>query len=298
MPFMKKRSTYRKRKTYKKKPLKRTKQVQRNTKRINTLVKSTLVKTYWQHNDNDRVDISFPSIAEPEYRSFTPLVPNTFQLLFNKMTSYQDQQKVYIHNCKVALTLTLANATQARQPIDYSIFCVKVKPRMRAQFYGQTSGLPTHTINLLRDVHFTGNLPAGQARVPGGSSNNLANIRLNPDIFQIHYYRHGYFSMTVKNQTSPGSALNTTTDLQLKRFTFNIPYKCELKSDTWLETDPGGPSSNRYWTQMNQDDIPLFNRYHIFIFTSANHELIPDVNPGQNLLQSNIQCLFNATSAN
>ena len=303
MPYMKKRPTYRKRRTYKKKPSKRSK-VARNTSRINSLVKSTLVKTYWKHDDNARADIQFPSSAEPVYRSFTPLVPNAFDLLFNKMTTYQNQQKVRINNCKVNITLTLANAAQALQPIDYSIFCVKVKPRMRAQFYQQTSGEPTHTINLIKDIHYTGNLPAGQARVPVSptTENNLANIRLNPDIFQIHYYKHGYFSMSVKNQTAAGSGENLTTNLQLRRCSFNIPYKCDLKSDAWNESPtnipPIPPTSNRYWTELNQDEIPLFNRYHIFIFTSANHEPITGVTPGTNALQSNIQCLFNCTSAN
>lgn len=294
MPYMKKRPTYRKRRTYKRKPSKRTK-VARNTSRINTLVKSTLVKTYWRHDDDERADIQFPSIAEPVYRSFTPLVPTKLQLLFNTMSAYQNQQKVKINNCKVNITLTLANAAQALQPIDYSIFCVKIKPRMRAQFYQQTSGQPTHSINLIKDIHYTGNLPAGQARVPGTDANNLANIRLNPDIFQIHYYKHGYFSMAVKNQTAAGSGTNLTTALQLRRCSFNIPYKCELKSDTWDET--GIPVPHRAWVLMDQDEIPLFNRYHIFIFTSANHEPITGVSPGVNALQSNIQCLFNCTSA-
>ena len=289
-----KRRTYKKR-TYAKKPNRR---VRRNTTKINKLIKSTLVKTYWRHNDDARVETAFPSIAEPVYRAFTPLVPNMFELLFNKMTTYQNQQKVRINNCKVNLTLTLANAAQATQPIDYSIFCVKIKPRMRAQFYQQTSGQPTHTINLLPDIHYTGNIPAGQARPSGVGATNLANIRLNPDIFQIHYYKHGYFSMAVKNQTAPGSGLNLTTDLQLRRCSFNIPYKCDLKSDSWNESAAGAPTSNRYWTDLDQDEIPLFNRYHIFIFTSANHEPIPGVIPDTNSLQSNIQCLFNCTSAN
>ncbi len=298
MPYRYKKRAPAKKRTYRKRKV--ASKVSSNTKRINKLVKSTMVKTYWNHNDDDRVDTLFPSIAEPVYRSFTPLVPNEFSLLFNKMTQYYDQQKVYINGCKVNLTLTLANALQAQQPIDYSIFCVKIKPRMRTQFYQQTSGLSTHEINLIRDIHYTGNLPAGQARVPGTGANNLANVRLNPDIFDIHYYKHGYFSTNIKNQTSVGSETDHTTALQLRRCSFYIPYKCEIKSDAWSEgTEP--PVSNRYWTLLTQDEIPLFNRYHIFIFTSANHELIPNQPSGQagnNLLQSNIQCLFNCTSAN
>ena len=283
----KKRTTYRKRKVASK--------VAKNTKRINTLVNSTLVKTYWRHNDDARVDIAWPNAAEPEYRSFTPLVPATFELLFNKMTTYTQQQKVRINGCSVNVTLTLGNANQARQPIDYSVFCVKIKPRMRAQFYQQTSGQPTHTINLTRDIHYTGNLPAGQARVLGLGANNLANIRLNPDIFDIHYYKHGYFSVSNKNQTAPGTGLVDNTNLQIKRCSFYIPYKCDLKSDTWTEASPS--TSNRYWTDLDQDEIPLFNRYHIFLFSSANYQQLPN-NEGQNVLQSNIQCLFNCTSAN
>lgn len=290
-PATKKRSTYKKRTVSK---------VARNTKKINTLVKSTLVKTYWKHNDDARSQTLWPSVNEPTYRSFTPLVPDQFELLFNKMNSYTDQQKVYINNCKVNITLTLGNARQAPQPIDYSIFCVKVKPKMRAQFYQQTSGIATHDIKLYEDIHYTGNTPAGQALVPASGVNNKANIRLNPDIFDIHYYKHGYFSTNIKNQTAVGSETDHTTALQLRRCSFNIPYKCELKSDSWME-DPATSSPNRYWTQLNQDEIPLFNRYHIFLFSSATASLIPNMPSGvagNNLLQSNIQCLFNCTSAN
>lgn len=285
------------RKTYaKKKYTKKTaKKVSKNTKMINKLVKTTLVKTYWQHND-DRVETAFPNIAEPVYRSFTPLIPTTFNLLFNKMTAYNSQQKVRINNCKVNLTLTLANASMAQQPTDYSVFCVKIKPRMRAQFYGQSSGVPNHQITLHKDIHYTGNVPAGQ-RLP----NNLANIRLNPDIFKIHYYRHGYFSTNIKNQTATGSGNIQTTALQLRRFSFNIPYNCELKSDSWNEAIPGAPTSDRKWTDLTQDEIPLFNRYHIFVFTSGYRDQTqptdPETYPG-NTLQCSIQTLFNATSAN
>uniref|UniRef100_UPI004047F5CF hypothetical protein n=1 Tax=Polynucleobacter sp. TaxID=2029855 RepID=UPI004047F5CF len=100
----------RRRKVYKKKPYKKrtvARKVKANSKKINTLVKSTLVRTYWQHND-DRVETPFPNVAEPVYRSFTPLIPTTFNLLFNKMTAYNSQQKVRINSCKVNLTLTLA----------------------------------------------------------------------------------------------------------------------------------------------------------------------------------------------
>lgn len=272
----------------------------RNTKKINSLIKSTLVKTYWRHNDDSRVDILFPSVDEPHYRSFTPLIPTQMDLLFNKMTEYTEQQKVRINSCKVNITLTLANAQQAYQPIDYSIFCVKIKPRMRAQFYQHVSGSSpgTQHIQLLKDIHYTGNIPAGMARLASGVEANLANIRLNPDIFQIHYYKHGYFSTTIKNQTAVGSEnpIYTTAPV-IRRCSFYIPYKCELKSDSWDET---AGTSNRKWTDMSQDEIPLFNRYHILIFTSANYQLIPNIGgkPANNLLQSNIQCLFNATSAN
>jgi hypothetical protein len=218
------------------------------------------------------------------------------ELLFNKMTQYTDQQKVRINSCKVNVTITLGNGDQAPQPIDYSVFCVKVKPRMRTQFYQQTSGAPTHDIKLIENVHYTGNVPAGQAPVAPGGVANKANIRLNPDIFDIHYYRHGYFSTNIKNQTAAGSSDNNTTALQLRRFSFNIPYKCELKSDTWNEGAAGAPTSNRYWTELNQDEIPLFNRYHIFLFTSGSYS--PTAAGGVNLLQSNIQCLFHCTSAN
>lgn len=296
----KRRKTY-KRRAYAKKPTYKRKtytKVKRNTSRINKLVKSTMIKTYWKHNDDARVDTLWPSITEPVYRSFTPLVPTNMELLFNKMTAYTDQQKVYVNGCKVNLTLTMGNARQALQPIDYSIFCVKIKPRMRTQFYQQTSGQPTHSLNLYENVHYTGNLPAGQARV-GSVGNNLANIRLNPDIFDIHYYKHGYFSTNIKNQTSIGSDTDNVTSLQLRRCSFYIPYKCEIKSDTWTEGTQ--PVDNRKWTDLNQDEIPLFNRYHIFIFTSANYQNIPNTPAGQganNLLQSNIQCVFNCTSSN
>lgn len=297
---------YRYRRRYNKKPVKKrrtvrpvTRRVRANTKKINRLVKSTLVKTYWRHNDDDRVDTLFPNIDEPKFRSFTPLIPNAMDLLFNKMTEYTDQQKVYIANCKVNVTLTLGNATQAQQPIDYSIFCVKIKPRMRAQFYDQTYNHP-HTLNLIEDIHYTGNIPAGQARPAVGVSINKANIRLNPDIFQIHYYKHGYFSTNIKNQTSAGSENDNTTKLQLRRCSFNIPYKANLKCDSWQETPAGGgpPTSNRKWTEMTHNEVPLFNRYHILIFTSGMYQLIPNTTPGNNLLQANIQCLFSATSAN
>ncbi len=270
--------------------------VQTNTKKINTLVKSTLVRTYWKHNDS-RVQTLFPNVDEPTFRSFTPLLPDSMSLLFNKMTEYTDQQKVRINSCKVNVTLTLGNALQASQPIDYSVFCVKIKPRMRAQFYNQTYQHP-HTLNLIEDIHYTGNVPAGQA-VPS----NLANIRLNPDMFEIKYYRHGYFSTNIKNQTAVGSQTDHTTALQLRRFSFNIPYKCELKCDSWNEAPAGGgpPSSNRKWTEMGFNEIPLFNRYHIIIFTSGTYQTIPNQPSGSganNLLQSSIQCLFNCTSAN
>lgn len=289
----------RRRKVYKKKPYKKrtvARKVKANSKKINTLVKSTLVRTYWQHND-DRVETPFPNVAEPVYRSFTPLIPTTFNLLFNKMTAYNSQQKVRINSCKVNLTLTLANATMANQPIDYSVFCVKIKPRMRAQFYQQSSGVPNHQITLHPDIHYTGNVPAGM-QLP----NNLANIRLNPDIFQIMYYKHGYFSTVTKNITAPGSgSASYTGDIQIRRCSFNIPYKCELKSDSWNEAVPGAPTSDRKWTDLTQDEIPLFNRYHIFVFTSGYRDrappLDPETQPG-NTLQCSIQTLFHCTSAN
>lgn len=296
---------YRPKRNYRKKPKKRVvrrnaSRISRNTKKINSLVKSTLVKTYWKHNDDARVDTLFPSVDEPHYRSFTPLVPTQLELLFNKMSEYTEQQKVRINSCKVNLTLTLANSQQAFQPIDYSIFCVKIKPRMRAQFYQHNSGASpgNQHLHLIKDIHYTGNVPAGMARLAPGVEANLANIRLNPDIFDIHYYKHGYFSTNIKNQTAVGSLDNiNTTALQLRRCSFYIPYKCELKCDSWDETTG---TSNRNWTDMSQDEIPLFNRYHILIFTSANYQLIPNMgsNPANNLLQANIQCLFNATSAN
>ncbi len=296
MRYYKKRN-YRK-KTYKKKTYakKTAAKVSRNTKNINKLVKSTLVKTYWQHND-ERVGTAFPNVAEPVYRSFTPLIPTTFNLLFNKMTAYSAQQKVRINNCKVNLTLTLANASQNPQPIDYSIFCVKIKPRMRAQFYGQSSGVPNHQITLYPDIHYTGNVPAGME-----TPNNLANIRLNPDIFKIHYYKHGYFSTVIKNATAPGGAgISNTGSIQIRRCSFSIPYNCELKSDSWNEAIPGAPTSDRTWTDLTQDEIPLFNRYHIFVFTSGYRDQInpPDpVTKFGNTLQCAISTLFNCTSAN
>lgn len=290
MKYYKKRPMYKKRKYVKK--AKTTKRVKANTRKINTLVKSTLVKTYWKHNDN-RVQTPFPNVDEPIYRSFTPLIPNEMALLFNKMTQYTDQQKVRINGCKVNITLTLANTKQIPQPIDYSIFCVKVKPRMRAQFYLNSSGVPNHQITLLENIHYTGNVPAGQA-LP----NNKANIRLNPDIFDIKYYKHGYFSTNIKNQTAIGSETDHVTSLQLRRCSFFIPYKCEIKSDSWTEA-AGPPTSDRKWTDLTQDEIPLFNRYHIFIFTSGTYLTIPNQPTlGNNVLQAAIQCLFNATSAN
>lgn len=269
--------------------------VQTNTKKINSLVKSTLVRTYWKHNDS-RVQALFPNVDEPHYRSFTPLIPSQFSLLFNKMTDYTDQQKVRINSCKVNVTLTLGNARQASQPIDYTIFCVKIKPRMRAQFYQHNSATTDHQINLIEDIHYTGNVPAGQA-----TPSNKANIRLNPDIFEIKYYRHGYFSTNIKNQTAIGSDTDHVTSLQLRRCSFTIPYRCELKCDSWKEDQNTGPTSNRAWTDMEQDEIPLFNRYHILIFTSGTYLTIPNQPSGSgtnNLLQSSIQCLFNCTSAN
>lgn len=283
-----KKRNYRK-KRYTKKNAKNTKKIATNRKRINQLVKSTLVKTYWKHND-DRVQNAFPNEFEPVYRAFTPLIPQAFSLLFNKMTTYTQQQKVRINSAKVNITLTLANAVQSPQPIDYSVFCVKIKPRMRAQFY-QNNSNAAHQIDLIEDIHYTGNTPAGMA----ATSHNLANIRLNPDIFQIHYYKHGYFSTNIKNQTASGSETDHITSLQLRRCTFNIPYKCELKSDAWLE-DPatGNPTSNRYWTELSHLEVPLFNRYHILIFTSAKYSTTTFTNS----LQASIQTLFNATSAN
>lgn len=296
MKYYKKRN-YRK-KTYKKKTYakKTASKVSKNTKTINKLVKSTLVRTYWQHDD-ERVETPFPNLQELKYRSFTPLIPNQFRLLFNKMTQYSGQQKVRINNAKVYVTLTLANASQAEQPIDYSIFCVKIKPRMRAQFYQQSSGVPNHQIKLIQDIHYTGNIPAGM-KLP----NNLANIRLNPDIFQIHYYKHGYFSRTINNSTAVGGTPIPTSKLQLKRCSFNIPYKCELKSDSWNEDPSGGvPTSNRKWTDLTQDEVPLFNRYHIFIFTSGFRDQVVPTDPVNivgNTIQANISTVFNATSAN
>lgn len=275
--------------------------VKRNTSRINKLIKSTLVRTYWQHNDNDRVNTLYPNVDEPHYRSFTPLIPNNMELLFNKMTEYTEQQKIYIRNCKVTVSITLGNAAQAQQPIDYSIFCVKIKPRMRAQFYDQNYVDP-HNLRLIENIHYTGNFPSFQAPItlPATFEQNKANIRLNPDIFDIHYYKHGYLSTNVKNQTATGSGDDNVTSLQVRRCNFNIPYKATLKSDTWTEDPSGGgaPQSNRHWTDMTYKEVPLFNRYHIIIFTSANYQLIPNTTPGNNLIQSNIQCLFNATSAN
>ena len=284
MAYLKK---YKKRKTYKKKSYKS--RISKNTQMIRKLKNSTMKRTYFKHNDASRVQVVFPNATELKFREFTPIQPTFWNPLFSSMTNTDGQQKILIKKMKVDITLTLGNLTQGDYPIDYSIFIVRIKPQLRAQFYADAGMNGT---DLIEGIHYTGDIaPFKPANLLQGAT-TLENIRLNPEIFDILYYKHGYFSTVIKNSTAAGSPEYRVNKLQVRRCSKTININQTLKSDSY--TLAGTP--NRSWKELEEQEIPLWMRTHIYTFTSAERGTAAYIE--QTGLQQNIQCLFTCESAN
>ncbi len=279
------RKTYKRKKSYTPK-----KQIYKNTKMIKRLKNSTMVRTYFKHNDIARVQTVFPNATELKFREFTPIQPVYWNPLFSNMSQYDTQQKIFIKKMKIDITLTLANITQAEYPIDYSVFIVRIKPQLRAQFYADAGMNGT---NLVENVHYTGDVaPFKPPNLLGGAT-TLENIRLNPEIFEILHYKHGYFSVVVKNSTAVGTPdPNRTTKLQVKRISKTLSINQTLKSDAYSIAGIG----NRTWKELEEQEIPLWMRIHVYTFTSAERGTPAYID--QTGLQQNIQCLFTCASSN
>ena len=278
---------YKTKKTYKKRNASR---ISKNTKIIRKLQKATMKRTYFKHNDASRVQITFPNTNELKFREFSPIQPTLWNPLFSNMTDTENQQKILIKKMKVDVTLTLANITQAEYPIDYSVFIVRIKPALRAQFYADAGMNGT---DLVEGIHYTGDIAPFKPQNLLGGATTLENIRLNPEIFEILHYKHGYFSTVIKNTTAVGSAGPfNTTKLQVKRISKTLTINQTLKSDSYSLT--GTP--NRSWKQLDEAEIPLWMRCHIYAFTSAEKGTAAYIE--QTGLQQNIQVLFTCESSN
>ena len=274
-----------------KKPYKKSRaRVVSNARKIKKLESATIVRTYWKHNDTTRVQTVFPNATELKFREFTPIQPTLFTPLFSNMTTYATQQKILIKKVKIDITLTLANITQAEYPIDYSIFIVRIKPALRAQFYADAGMNGT---DLIEGIHYTGDVAPFKPQNLLGGATTLENIKLNPEIFEILHYKHGYFSTVIKNTTATGSAGPfNTTKLQVRRISKTLPINQTLKTDSYSLA--GAP--NRSWKELEEQEIPLWMRMHVYTFTSAERGTAAYIE--QTGLQQNIACLFSCENSN
>ncbi len=276
-----------KRKSYKMVPYKK-KQVAKNTRAIARITKAVVRKCYFKHNDAARVQTVFPNTNELNYREFTPIQPTLWNPLFNNMIDTELANKILIKKMKLTITLTLGNITQAEYPIDYSVFVVRIKPALRAQFYADAGMNGTA---LLEGVHYTGDI--APFKPPNLLNPTKENIRLNPDIFEILHYKHGYFSTVVKNSTAVGTPdPNRITKLQVRRINKTFKINKTLKSDSYSLA--GVP--NRAWKDLEEQEIPLWMRIHVYTFTSAEKGTPAYIE--QTGLQQQIQCLFTCNAVN